>query len=260
MVAFEGIPPERKAVGPRRTFICLAMASLIILPRIGLGQSAVVSGSPGILASVKFQILDQQTVSFGQHSLTLNRVAPPVFPASTPAPSPPAMTALPYTNYQMLVFSATVYDHRFTVLQWIDGDNKSTAVTNINFNSFCYTNGFAKGDTYYEIIAFLDDESATEADPTTAQWLAEAKQALKPGTPGYLMVSGTGTPDEIQALNALHAYYAANSDAMIQTYTERQAQWAAQLLQWKLHPPVRPNTVINYWPIKSSVYPTGSGQ
>jgi len=73
-------------------------------------------------------------------------------------------------------------------------------------------------------------------------------------------VSGTATAEEAQALNDLHGYYAANSAGLIQTYTQKQAQWAAQLLQLQLNPPVRPNTVINYWPIKSSIYRTGAGQ
>jgi hypothetical protein len=73
-------------------------------------------------------------------------------------------------------------------------------------------------------------------------------------------VSGTASPDDLQELDALHSYFSANSASIIQAYRQQQARNAALALQLKLHPPVRPSTVINYWPIKSGVYLTGSNQ
>lgn len=257
-----GIPPgsERQAVGPR-IFAFLMAVGIFFLPTLAFGQSAIVSGtSQGVPAGMQFKVLDQQKLSFGKHSLTFNRIAPPLFPAATPASSPPLITAPRYAKYECLTFWASVYNHRFTVLEWIGQGNAIVAVSNVDLNYFCYTGGFAETDAYYNMVAFLDNESMADADATTAGWLAEARESLKPGTPGYLIVSGTASPDQIQALNDLHTYYAANSDALVQTFTAKQAQWAKELLQLKLHPPVRPDTVINYWPIKSSVYPTGSGQ
>jgi hypothetical protein len=256
ILSMDGIPPTRQAVGPWFRF--LLTLALLALPSLDFGQSTAPDSSPRV--AVQFKVLDQKTVSFGQHSLTFNRVLPPEFPASRPAPFPLPVPVQPYSNYELLVFFATVYDHRFTVLQRSDGNDRDVAVSNIDFNYLCYTDGFAVGDTFYVMVAFLDNESATDADPTIAGWLAQASQNLKRGTPGYLIVSGTGTTDDIHALNALHSYYAANSNTLVQTYTQKQAQWAEQLLQLKLYPPVRPDTVINYWPIKSSVYPTGAGQ
>jgi hypothetical protein len=75
-----------------------------------------------------------------------------------------------------------------------------------------------------------------------------------------VIVSGSATADDVQELNALDAYVSANSSDIVQTYRHLQALDAAQALQAKLHPPVRPNTVINYWPIKSSVYLPGGNQ
>jgi hypothetical protein len=254
-----GKPPgrERQAVG-RRVFLRLFTAGLIILPTLGFAQSAATSGSQSSAAAVNFQILDQRTVSFGQHTVTLNRVAPPVFPApvATPTPTPPQL----YANYDILMFSATVYDGKLTLLRWSNGGENFAAVSNINFDYVAGLYGFVQGDTFYEIVASLDDESSTDADPETAGWLKQAQNTLPPLVPGYVIVSGTATTDVLQGLNALDIYFGANKNALVQAYSVRQAQFAAEQLQLKLHPPVRPNTVINYWPIKSSVYPTGPNQ
>jgi len=90
--------------------------------------------------------------------------------------------------------------------------------------------------------------------------LKQARNALPATVPGYTVVSGTATADVLQGLDALQVYFEANKNALVQAYSVQQAQFAAEQLQLKLNPPVRPNTVINYWPIKSSVYPTGSNQ
>jgi hypothetical protein len=250
-----GIPPERQAKG-RRLFRRLLTAGLLFWPSIGFAQSASVSGSQSTAASVQFQILDQRSVSFGQHTVTLNRVTPPVFPApvATPTPAPPQR----YANYDFLLFSATVYDDKLTVLQWFYGGESMVAVSNLNFDYVAGLYGFVEGDTFYQIIAFLDNESSADADPQMAAWLKEARQALPPLVPGYIIVSGTASADVLQGLDALDVYFGANKSALVQAYNRQQAQFAAEALQLKLHPPVRPNTVINYWPIKSSVYPTSS--
>jgi hypothetical protein len=227
---------------------------------VGSAQTANPSGLQASAASpVHFEILDQKSVWVGNHSITLNRVSPPVFPpaAGTPAPAPPPPV---YANYVALTFWATVYDGKFTVLRWSIGDQSMVAVSNIDFDYLGTLGGFAEGNTFYEIIAFLDNESSQDADPQDAAWLRQAQNSLQPAIPGYVIVSGTASPDELQGLDAAHLYFGANRIPLIQAYTLRQAEFAAEQLHLKLYPPVRPATVINYWPIKSSVYPTGAAQ
>jgi hypothetical protein len=132
-------------------------------------------------------------------------------------------------------------------------------VTNIDCN-YLDIFGFIEGDTFYEIFMALDNESAAQADPATAAWLAQARAALPANVPKYIIVSGTASPDELQELDTLHSYFSANSVSIIQAYRQQQTRNAALALQLKLHPPVRPNTVFNYWPIKSSVYPPSSNR
>jgi len=230
---------------------CLLLAGVLFLSPIVYSQNFT-SGSG-------LHILDQRKVYFGSHSVTLNRVTTPVFAAPVPTPAPAAPPSQPFANYELLLLGATVYDGQFSVLERIDGDQGFVAVSNVDFDYFSIE-GFGGGDTFYELIMALDNESSSGADPTTAGWLAQARSALSGSVPGYMIVSGTASTDDLQALDALHAYFGANASSLEQQYQQRQAQYAAKLLQLKLHPPVRPNTVINYWPIKSSVYVTGSSR
>ena len=251
----DGTPPERQAVG-RRCYLRLVAVVMFSLPGIGFGQSSAVSGSQSAPTAVKFQILDQKIVSFGQHSVTLNRVVPPVFPVPVATPTPvPAIPSpqSPPPFEQPLFFSATVYDHQFTVVRWFDRNQDLALVSNLDFSYFTTYD-------FYEIFMGLDIESSADADPVTAGWLAQARKSLPANMPAYLIVSGSATADEIQELDAFHAYVAENSSNIVQAYQRQQEINAALALQLKLHPPVRPNTVINYWPIKSSVYLTGSNQ
>ena len=253
-----GVSPERRAVGTR-FFLCLVTAGLLISPRIGIAQSSAFSGSQSGAGALSFRILDQHRVYFGQHSITYNRVAPPIFPALTPVPVIPPPALPPYDYDQLLFFSATIYDNQLTVLQYFDGNRGMVAVSNINFN-YLTIDGFVEGDTFYEIVMARDEESSADADPVTAARLAQARGVLPAGAPGYVVVSGTASADTIQVLDAMHTYFGANSGVLVQQYRQWQTQNSARALQLKLHPPIRPNTVINYWPIKSSVYSTGTAQ
>jgi hypothetical protein len=149
-----------------------------------------------------------------------------------------------------------LYDSQYSVINWSCGDQVLVAISNVDFDYLSTLYGFAEGDTFYENIGFRNDESSADADPTIAAWLAWARKELPIGVPGYVIVSGTGSPEMTQGLDALHQYFGANEGALIQEYSLKQAQWSAEELELKLHPPVRPNTIINYWPIKSSVYRT----
>jgi hypothetical protein len=254
----DGIPPGRKAAGPLRVWCLLVLVSLILAVH-GLAQSVSTSGTQ----AASFHILDQRTIYFGQHAVILNLVEPP--PASNPVASPASGPAVPpprptrvVADDELLFFLATVYDHQLTVLDWVDGNNELTAVSNIDFTYLTTNDDFIIGNMFYEVMPVVDEESSANADPLTASWLARARSTLPAGAPGYVIVNGTASTDEVQTLNELHGYYSANSVALTRAYQQQQVAEAAQALQLKLHPPTRPNTVINYWPIRSNAHLPGS--
>jgi hypothetical protein len=247
-----GIPPWRLAVWPR-LFLCLLTAGWLLSLSFSNAQTVASGNGQGVAGS--FQILNQRQVYFGQHSVTLNRIAPPHLPVLPPAIAPaPIQVPASVVNFGMMIFSATVYDHQFSVIRQFDGDQRVVAVSNIDFSYFTTQASFIEGDSYYDLFIALDEESSSAADPVTSAWLAQARGTLPANTPSYVVVSGTASADDVAGLNAIHSYYAANSTGILRAYQQLQAQNAATAQWLKLHPPRRPNTVINYWPIKSAVY------
>jgi hypothetical protein len=254
--------------------------------------------APNPLAGVPVQVLDQQEVTIGTHTITYNRIAPPVFPAATPTTIAPVTTAptetarrasLPVTvrprpaspagsrkktpstqtkgdtdngdasRFQMLFLSATVYDHQFTAVHWCDGTAPGLlAYLDLDFSYFGPVTTVESADTVYDLVFGLGNDTASSLS-LAGQPLPDFS-GVPAGQSGYQIVAGdpNAYPDAIAALNALCAYYDANSAQMIAAYDQQQAANAAQLQWLQTHPPVTPNTVVNFWPVKSSVYPTSS--
>jgi len=115
-------------------------------------------------------------------------------------------------------------------VRWFDRNQDLALVSNLDFSYFTTYD-------FYEIFMGLDIESSADADPVTAGWLAQARKSLPADTPAYLIVSGSATADEVQELDAFHAYVAENSSNIVQAYQWQQAQNAALALQLKLYPP-----------------------
>ena len=70
-------------------FLWLAIG-LMALPRIAGAQSEQTTPAPAPdpLAGIPVQVLDQQQVDMGDHTVTLNRIAPPNLPTPAPTPTP----------------------------------------------------------------------------------------------------------------------------------------------------------------------------
>ena len=288
----------RRQLCGRLLCACL-LAVLLTRPCAALAQNSFPTPTPppDPLAGVPVQVLDQQQVTIGTHTVTFNRIAPPVFPASTPTPKPQATPATNTTShtpqaapakrtasrspqaraqkatrsaqgdatgggekpYRVLFLSATVYDHQFTALRFYGGGvPELSAYVNIDFNYFRGVDQIETADAYYTILFGMGDD--TLASLTQAGQQPPNMSAFPAGRSSYQIIAGDTTAHaaDLAALDTLCAYYDANSAQMIAAYNQQQAYNAAYQ-QWQAtHPQPTPNTVINYWPTKSQVYlPTG---
>jgi hypothetical protein len=183
-------------------------------------------------------------------------------PTATPQPSPtPAAenSAEAAKDSRFIFFSATVYDRKFTVLRWFNETNSEsfTAVSNVDFNLFTNVPEFETADTVYDFFMALDNETVASADPVTARELAQARAALPSDRPAYAVVSGSAGNDALSAFDDFHSYFYANKASLVRIYWQQQQQIVQKALWLRLHPPVVPNPVINFWPIKSAVYRPG---
>ena len=152
------------------------------LPAVGHAQDPSPTPTPpDPLAGVPVQVLNQQQVTYGNHTITLNRIAPPTFPSPTPTPAPQtgantnAAHHGPQTRsargndpggnadktLQIVFLSATVYDHQFTALRWCGGVNPEfSAYVNLDFNCFAGVEQIETADTVYLIFLGLGDDTA----------------------------------------------------------------------------------------------------
>jgi len=247
-------------VGQRFRRLALA-AGLAAMVNVSFGQALSGTNSQ---RPAYFRILQQHRVFVAGHSVTYNFVAPPAL-LSTPPPSAAPVTPVsslpdPGTDYRYVIFSATVYDGKNTILQCLDDNGGFTAVSNVDFDYFGGIGQFQIGNTVYFYFMALDDESSPSSDPLMAQALAQGDATLPANPPAYAIVTGSASPDALSAFDDFHSYFGANETQMVQAYWQRSALAARQQLQLRLHPPVKPDPVINFWPIKSSVYLSGSSQ
>ncbi len=233
---------------------------------------AQTSGTAQTPAPIQFTVINSKTVQEGNHTVTYNRVAPlpssAVFPATANGSATSAVNqgsqALQQLQAQQqhtlvsLLLSATVFNHQVTQFSWNYNGVTYQGYSNIDLTLFAGDTEFSVGNTTY---SFLINATGVGANPITGAPVAVPSipelPALTATQSAYVVVTTNGVtiPDEAVApIEALHDYFDANRSAIAAAAAQRQADAAAQAQWVKDHPPVPQNTVINFWPIKSTVY------
>ena len=172
-------------------------------------------------------------------------------------------------KYMGVMLYVTVHDRRMTELRWFDEElqHEYRALSDIDFYYFSGLDHFEyKGITYLLAMCVGNDvgESAQGFDLRAAGY-GTAKAIHDTVVPlaksgrtrsQYFLPQNEARPPAkaLAALDALHAYYDTNHAQMIADYERREQESAAHEAWLRTHPPVRPDTVINYWPVKSRVY------
>jgi hypothetical protein len=254
-------------ISPKK-FARSAYASVLLFALNGLAYGQSTSGT----SEISFRILDQHQVRNGLHSIFLNRVAPPVFPA--PKVEPEQTPSPEFLQWQhsreqktshYLNLGATVYDGKLSDVTWSYGDKWVRAISNVDFKYLSGGMGeFETPDSIYEFFLMTSEVSsaAISHNTQTLALLAKAHQRLPAEKAAYMIVDGNAINDaEVLAeLDAVHAYYSANKTRLISEYHQRIADWENQERWNKAHPPVEKDAVINFWPVKSAIYLKGTNQ
>ncbi len=209
-------------------------------------------------------------------SIIYNKVVPPVLP-EPPAPLPPptaeqiaaakaaaeaADRIHPPKKFEMLFLSTTVYDRSVTEIRWFSEKRESRVFSNIDFNYVAGLSWFETADTDYMLLMGIGNETAEDVEGFN-QYAREQgwpKRFWKQVPPRnsfsltrseYAVVQDeqhTAPPEtELAALDALHVYFDAHKERLIEEYHKREAANAAREQWLKDHPPIPKDTVINYW-------------
>ncbi len=73
----------------------------------------------------------------------------------------------------------------------------------------------------------------------------------------YLLIDGKeqdGPDASLAGLDALHVYFDIHRQKLIEDYQKREADRVEQEQWLKAHPPVPKDTVINFWPGKTTIF------
>ncbi len=226
---------------------------LIAFSTAASAQTATPTPPPDPLAGIPVQVLDQQQVDMGDHTVTLNRIAPPPLappppPSTLPSPSAPPGVEKPC---KVVSLSLDQQDQRFTEVRDYGASRPELhAHLNVDFRLFGGVSQLETSDAFYlYMLAFdFDSTDASLPDPTLSL----------PDHASYAVTAGSAADytDALGGLDALCAYFDANRSQLITDYQKRRADAQAHRNQPPTPTPTPRDTVINYWPVKSAVYPT----
>jgi hypothetical protein len=238
----------------------LITAALLLLPLTSLlfaGDVSIVGalsdGTPPQPAATKepraFEVLATTEQDVGGRKLIVQRVKPPLPPtepaaavkANVPAAVPlasPAVGEIPFA------LSATVVDHRATLLRWSHGGREYEAWSSVDFNHLTGFAAFRKGARQFAFTLGIGNSRAKDAPPVP--------EGLRFDVPAFMVIKGDpGNAAALEPVAALHDLY--QSDGLrlrtaYQSREQRQRERAAErpappadilLRYWKVNGPAR---------------------
>ena len=167
--------------------------------------------------------------------------------------------AEPEKKLEALHLFATVYDHAVTELRWSERLRQYRAFSNIDFNHFAGVFDIETADTVYMLLLGLGNQTREQAEPERRE-IGEQPlpppQSFNQSRAEYRLVGidpqAPASTAGLKGLDALHRFYDANRERLAAAYATRIEQERRQ----KANPPAPKHTVINFWPKKSTNYPT----
>lgn len=223
------------------------------------------------------RILDSQEVDFGDHTITYNLIETPTLKSQPTLEAVPQKVKEPILTaeelaearrweslrYECLGGSVTVLNGVGSEFRIWTPEGETVALSSIDFNFLqCFWN-FERDGVYYSTLFCASDYSpeafaeAKQADPKWATQLGEFPKTSF-GMSHFLVISapkGVAGENAIQALEDLHAYFDENRTQLHAAYEESEKARLAQEKWVRENPPVLKDTIINFFPIRSSTHP-----
>lgn len=219
------------------------------------------------------RILDTQEVDLGERTITYHRVETPIL-----KPEPVKLAVAPVEEVPMTTeeeaelrkweakfqyypfFGVTVYDGKYSEIRWKDEEQENVVWSNVNFLHFAPFGDLETETAYYWIM--LSGWETTTAEVKAMNAEARTREELTPLPPATLpplakagpqwQATGPLSGNAKRAMNDFHAYYRTHGTQMAVGYAKREAEAKAHEEWMKAHPPIPEDTVITYFPIRSS--------
>jgi len=226
---------------------------------------------------IHFEVRQTSRINLGSRTAIFNLVVPPILPPA-PVPAVPvnaqpptaeqlqAAEARMQKEYVVLFFTAMVIDRSVTALSWQHEGQQYRAFSNVDFNYFCGVHEIETADSVYWLLMGAGDQTREQAEAERTEAVAHGLAQFAVPIPQraefsvtrseYVVAGGTAGESNgaFKWLDALHVYFDAHRDRLIADHTTREAARIVREQWLKNHPPVPQDTVINFWPVKSTNY------
>lgn len=210
-----------------------------------------------------FKVLSTEEIPLEQRKMILHRVEDPGFPDPTPpvpivTPMDPATQAAFRQSLEErreaqdktthLFLSATIVDHRATLLRWWSDGKEFQAWSNVDFNFLTGFASFSKGDRHFVTFMGVGDVDSGSLRHDT---LFSIPADLPTGLPHFRMVDGAGTgTEEYEAVAALHELYQNEGERLREAYALREKRREEAEAELRANPPVPKDIVLNFWKVE----------
>ena len=212
----------------------------------------------------EFRIISTEEIPMEKRKLIVNRVENPGFPDPAPrtlAPAsvdPAALEAFKNSpeyqamqehaaNTTNLFLSATVVDHRATLLRWWDKGKEYQAWSNVDFNYLTGFASFSKGDRHF--VTFMGVGNI-DSGKLRGESIFRIPADLPEGAPQFRMIQGmAGDSEGYEAIAALHELFATDGERLRQAYELREARRREAEAELRANPPVPKDIVLNFWDV-----------
>ena len=244
--------------------MCLRLITFTVL-LAGQGYTQEAPAEPQSKpAPLAFRVLQESFIQQRNgETVTFKRVEPPVLPVEAAVlAQQQIMTAAEAARVQRqeqkepsyLSVSASVQQDGRTVLRWwpADGGEGLQAVSNVDFRFLAGIGSFESEKCAYSLFMGIGPDEK----PLAPEFAALAKRLPANSRPAFVMPqAGKGwTPAELQAvaaMEALHDYFEANREMLMQQHAQREVERAArELAERNAPPPGLRHAVIHFWPLQ----------
>ncbi len=121
-----------------------------------------------------------------------------------------------------MFLSASVVDHRATLLRWWEGGKEYQAWSNVDFKFLTGFGSFSKGDRHFVTFMGVGDVSSASLRKESMFSIPAEPPA---GAPDFRMIKGTaGETEGYDAIVALHELYATDGKRLREAYELREAR------------------------------------
>lgn len=211
----------------------------------------------------EFKVISTEEIPLEKRKMIVRRVEDPGFPDPTP-PAPavidPATVAAfknspAYMDWQekqthttSLFLSASVVDHRATLLRWWEGGKEYQAWSNLDFKYLTGFASFSKGERNFVTFMGVGDVSSAALREDS---MFEIPADLPTGAPDFRMIQGAaGESEGYDAIVALHELYATDGQRLREIYELREARRKEAEAELLANPPVPKDIVLNFWKVE----------